>query len=260
VAFQPLDIDRVAHGVATLSLRPHLVYVPSADSTNRVARDLPEGAWHHGTSILTDFQEAGRGRQGRGWVSPPGTSLLLSIVLVPPPHVSPPDIVMAAALAVADTVASVTGLPAALKWPNDVLVGGKKVCGILAEYADEGSRRRAILGIGLNVNFDPATEGIADATGLSAELGAPLDRESCAISLFRALDMWYGALTEDSDSVFAAWEARLETVGRQVVVIESKVTWQGIAIGVARNGGLRVEDGDGNTRVVYAGDVSVRTP
>lgn len=253
-------MSRIAGGVRHLPLGYDLRYVAATDSTNRLARDLPPAGWQHGTVLFTDYQEEGRGRKGRAWTAPSGSSLLLSLLLNLPDHVSPADLIMAASLAVADAASDAVGIPASLKWPNDVLIRGKKLSGILAEYAPEEGRRRAVLGIGLNVNFDPAEAGIADATGLCAVVGAELDREEVAVVLLTRIDAWYARLVENPDAVFAAWARRLETVGQPVVVLESGESWSGEAIAVERGGGLVVRPVTGSTRVVLAADVSIRRP
>jgi BirA family biotin operon repressor/biotin-[acetyl-CoA-carboxylase] ligase len=167
-------------------------------------------------------------------------------------------VVVAGALAVADAATQVVGKPAALKWPNDVLVGGKKVSGILAEFSEQNGRRRTVLGIGLNVNFDPASDGVPDATGLATAAGSYLDREQVAAVLLTRLDAWYSTLMRDADLVFAAWAGRLETVGASVLVLEGDARWNGEAIGVERSGALIVRTADGTARTVLAADVSIR--
>lgn len=223
-----------------------------------MARELPPDSWQTGTVVVTDFQTAGKGRQGRSWQAPRDSALLLSILLDLPDRAMPTDGLMVASLAVADAIKEVTGLEAALKWPNDVLLHGSKVCGILAEFEEQAGRRKLTLGMGLNVSYNPASAGVSGATSVSAEAGVEVSREALAIALFNGLDLWYCALTEDPDAVFAAWKGRLETVGHPVVVLEADRRWQGEAIGVHRNGGLQVRTADGQVRTVYAADVSVR--
>jgi BirA family biotin operon repressor/biotin-[acetyl-CoA-carboxylase] ligase len=256
--YVPLDVDKIAASVRSLGLRPELRYIPATGSTNRLARELGAADWRHGTVVITDFQSAGRGRMGRAWEAPAGTSLLLSIILELPEGASTAEALMVASLAVADAVEDVTELRPSLKWPNDILLSGKKVCGVLAEYAEQDGRRRLIVGIGLNVNFNPELAGIADASSLSAEAGRTISREQTAIALFNRLDMWYLSFTEEPDKLFDNWAQRLVTIGSPVVVIESDLTWYGQAVGVLRNGGLQVRTPGGEVRAVYAADVSVR--
>src|SRR5690242_21469608 len=144
--FAPLDHARLRTAISGLRLGHPLIYFPALDSTNSHAAELARAGAAEGTLVTTDDQTAGRGRIGRAWKSLPGQQLALSLVLRPafPPHF----LVMASALAVAAAIETVAGLTPAIKWPNDVLVDGRKVCGILIET----SPGAAILGIGLNVN------------------------------------------------------------------------------------------------------------
>jgi BirA family biotin operon repressor/biotin-[acetyl-CoA-carboxylase] ligase len=165
--------------------RPYL-YVPSCPSTQRLLdQDAPEGAL-----AITDEQTEGRGRLGRRWEAPAGTSILCSVVLRP--RVEPerlPELTVVAAMACAEAITALTRLEPALKDPNDVLIGGRKVAGILAE-AGEG---RVVLGIGLNVNVAETELPTEEATSLLAETGAPLDRRDVLVELLDRLERRYDA-------------------------------------------------------------------
>ncbi len=230
-------------------------YFPSVDSTNRIARELAIG---HGGVVLTDYQQAGRGRRGRTWSAPPNSSLLLSVLLAVPGGSLPGDVMTAAALAVSDAMRDETGLAVDLKWPNDILVGGRKVCGILAER--DPVTALIIVGIGLNVNFspDPSDPLAVAATSLCRELGRVVDRELLAIALLTRLNLWYRMLTERPDMVHEAWAARLAIVGRSLEVHDISGVWSGVAVEVQRDGALRVRDERGEIRTLYAADVSIR--
>lgn len=257
---QPLDVERISRETTGLHLSPDLRYFDEVDSTNRIARDLSAQDWRSGTTVIADYQRAGRGRNGRGWHAPPGTALLLSLMIELPPASNPSEGLMMAAVATADAVSDTTGMAAALKWPNDVLLSGNKVSGILAEYDEQAGRRRLVVGIGLNVTFDPSAEaGLSGATSLASAAGRPIAREDVAIALFKRHDMWYRSLQEDPDAVFAEWKARLATIGRPVIVVDTESEWEGVAVGVERIGGLKIRIPNGDIRTVYAADVSVRT-
>lgn len=255
-----LDVAQVRRLTKHLVIGSDLRYFPAVDSSNRVARELPPGSWRTGTVIVTDYQEAGRGRQDRAWLAPPGSSLLLSLIIEPTAPVPPGETVMIAALAVGDAIEKETGLQTQLKWPNDVLIDGRKVCGILAEQSDQGAVKRLIVGFGINVNFDPSeVAGLpGSATSLRKELGSSVNREGLLAGLFKSLDMWYRYLRRDPDGVFSAWTARLATIGKPVAVTDVSDTWHGFATGVQRDGALLVRDDKGETHVVYAADVTVR--
>jgi BirA family transcriptional regulator, biotin operon repressor / biotin---[acetyl-CoA-carboxylase] ligase len=258
----PLDIDRVQSGLKDLDMLVELVSLPSVDSTNRFLRDLPADRFRHGVVAITDFQEAGRGRLSRNWIAPPRSSLLASVILKYSEDVPAGDFVMLGGLAAREAVQEVSGLGATLKWPNDVLLNGRKVCGILSEALSRQDLRFAILGIGINVNFDPLREDGTggDASSLAVETGHLIDREDLAIALFKRVDLWYRDLEQVPGSVFTAWTTALNTIGSRVVVQDASGVWQGTATGVRRDGGLIVRTEQGADLTVYAANVSIRTP
>jgi BirA family biotin operon repressor/biotin-[acetyl-CoA-carboxylase] ligase len=208
-----------------------------------------------GTLVTTDAQTAGRGRLGRVWQSLPNEQLALSLILYPtfPPHY----LVMASALAVAEAIEAVTGLRPAIKWPNDVLIAGRKVCGILIET----SERIAVLGIGLNVNGsladDPALA--ARATTLADALGRPIAREPLLIELVRRLDALYATLKIGGEQaqrqLREAWRARLATLGQRVTVQQGDRALSGVARDVDATGSLMLETDDGARQTITWGDV-----
>ncbi len=211
-----LDVEVLRTALRDRRLGNPLIYFPALGSTNSYAGDLAREGAAEGTLVTTDDQQTGRGRIGRSWRSLPGQQLALSLVLRPtfPPHF----LVMASALAVAETIERVTGLATGVKWPNDVQVDGRKVCGILIETSADF----AILGIGLNVNGSLAEdlELAARATTLADALGSSLSREALAVELLQRLDDLYTLLlTRGEDGrrgLRDAWRQRLVTLGQQV--------------------------------------------
>jgi BirA family biotin operon repressor/biotin-[acetyl-CoA-carboxylase] ligase len=254
-----LNIETVREELARRDLAFDLRYLHEVDSTNRALVDLPEGELRHGVALVTEYQSAGRGRLGRQWRASPKSSLLLSVALQLGPEVRSTDVVMVAGLSVVDAILDVTGLSSSLKWPNDVLLRGRKTCGILAEVVRRRDVPYAVVGIGLNVNLTEAELlGIAGyATSLLMETGGQVTREPLLVSLLTKLDEWYRRILVDSDGVFRVWRDRLGTMGARVVVDEGGVLRQGVARDVQRDGGLLLEMNGGQTRVVYAGDVTL---
>jgi len=236
-----------------------LLYFSEVDSTNRIVRELAPEEWRTGVVAITDFQTAGRGRGGRGWSSPAQSGLLMSTLLELPAAAEPADAIMFAALAVADALRISTGMDVDTKWPNDLLVKGRKVCGMLAESVNRNGRRWAIVGIGINVLAAPTLDATSRyaVTSLSEEAGSALDRESLAVGVFRQLDLWYRCLTQGPDGVFAAWSARLRMIGSDIIVQDGSGEWRGRALGARRDGALLVRHVDGTLRSVHAGDVSI---
>ncbi len=252
--FRPLDVAAVRAGLAGLAIGHPLLYFHEIGSTNAYAHEVARQGTPDGTVVLADHQTAGRGRVGRAWQSLPGQQLALSLVLHPrfPPHF----LVMASALAVAGAVESVTGPRPGIKWPNDVLLDGRKVCGILIET----SAGYAIVGIGLNVNgsFAAHPELAERATTLAQALGREVSREALAVALLRDLDQWYVRLNADEStqaSLRDAWRGRLVTLGREVTVRQGSQIVSGRAEDVDGGGALLVRAPDGHLHTINWGDV-----
>lgn len=197
-------------------------------STNSLAAEVASPDDLDGLVVLAKNQTAGRGRFGRVWRSRPGSSILMSVVLAPPPELRRPVILTAwAAVAVGEAVRALTGVQAKIKWPNDLLVHGKKVCGILIEQGvgpgvAGGSRFRTVVGIGLNLSQTPdefAAAGLPDATSLEAASERPIEYRTALATLLQQLDAEYGRLLAgERTAVEADWKWRTGLLGRQVVV------------------------------------------
>lgn len=243
----PLPRDEWHLGTARVGRRV-LVY-DSLDSTNTTAAALADPA-ADGLVVLADFQTAGRGRFGRAWQSRPGASLLLSVVLFPPAELRRPAVLTAwAAVAVGEAVFALTGVQAKVKWPNDLLIRGKKVSGILIEQG-----RAVVVGIGLNLNQTAdefAAAGLPGATSLRGTSELAIDHRTAAEVLIRQLDAEYGRLLAgERTAVEADWKWRTGLLGRQVVV---ELTDGGTVRGRMREmgfDGLEVEPPDGPPRVI----------
>jgi BirA family transcriptional regulator, biotin operon repressor / biotin---[acetyl-CoA-carboxylase] ligase len=231
-----------------------------------VHREARAGAGD-GFLVVAEEQTAGRGRLGRSWWAPPGTCLLLSLLLaparagVPLPLRRAGQLTMCLGIGTVEAIAQVTGVSARLKWPNDVLAGGRKLGGMLSELsAVEDQLDYAVLGLGLNVNLDFAAAGApADltltATSLLAETGRPVDRLALLASILRGTEHWYG-LALRGDPVHGAWAEKLDTLGRRVRVSLLDGFVEGVAAGVTPEGGLLVQDDAGEVRTIWSGDVT----
>jgi BirA family transcriptional regulator, biotin operon repressor / biotin---[acetyl-CoA-carboxylase] ligase len=257
---EPLQLDEVRDGLTTKRIGTEFYYFLELDSTNNFARRLAEQATSAGAIVIAEEQTQGRGRSGRSWVSPPYVNLYLSIVLrpeLPPAHA--PQITLMAAVALADTVASFMSLPV-IKWPNDILVNGKKLAGILTEASSTSEQIDfVILGIGINLNFPEQLmpEAIRQrATSLLIATQNNIRREVFLRRLIQDLDRCYGILEESGfDAIMPLWQARFGLRDRRVRVDMMDETIFGRARGIDRDGALIVEADNGKFQRVIAGDV-----
>jgi BirA family biotin operon repressor/biotin-[acetyl-CoA-carboxylase] ligase len=236
-------------------LKPKVLRFESLPSTNtELARMASEGA-AEGVAILADEQTAGRGRLQRAWSSPKGAGLYFSILLRPVIPVNQwPLITFMAALAVGDALQEAAGLRTDIKWPNDLLSGERKICGILAEAIETPAGRAVIVGIGINLT----PSAFHAATSVSEATGAQPDREAILAALLRALGRWYSLLGQYSgrEKIVAAWSSRSSYAsGKMVQVINGDETWQGTTCGVEHDGALRLRTPNGEIKIIRAGDV-----
>ncbi|HEV3449621.1 MAG TPA: biotin--[acetyl-CoA-carboxylase] ligase [Acidimicrobiia bacterium] len=232
----------------------HIRRFTEIDSTNRYVLDAARAGAPPGLVVVADHQHAGRGRRGRAWTAPPGSSLLVSVLLGPPPE---PDhaqvLAMAAGLALAAAVRAVAGFDAELKWPNDLVVGDRKLAGLLAETDARGGRvRSVVVGIGCNVTWVGFPPELAEtATACDREAGHAVDRGALLDALLDALAAELAAL----DAVPARYRSRLGTLGQEVRVELATGTLEGAAVDVDEHGRLAVQPPTGPPVLVGAGDV-----
>lgn len=256
----PIDVPALKAARAGRLIGRRVVHLASAASTNEVAKDLARKRAPEGTIVLAEVQTAGKGRLGRAWSSPPGASILLSLILRP--GVSRlPKLTMMASLAASRAVERVTGLQAGIKWPNDLIIGGKKAGGILIEVELSGrSPRFAVVGVGLNVNFDVrlAPEIPEKATSISLELGHDFPRQELLLALLGELEQLYSDLRSGAP-IEREWRDRLETLGRWVRVTRmTGEPLEGTAESVDAEGRLLLRLPDGRVVALSEGDVSLR--
>ena len=249
----------IARGLQTRWAGRQIVYLPSVDSTNRRARQLAAEGAPHGTLVIADEQTAGRGRRGRGWISPAGEGVFMSLILRPQSHPSEvARLSMQTALAVALSIAQTTGLDARIKWPNDIVCGGRKVCGMLLEMnADEQAVHDVVAGIGINVHQTQFAPEIAQtASSLDLLSGQRVCRAALVRAFLEAFERTEALAAQGA--LMDAYRARSATLGQRVQVIAPAGSFTGTALEVTDSGSLIVEDEEGQRREVLAADVSVR--
>lgn len=237
-------------------------YHEEVESTNTEALHLAQHSAPEGTVVIADAQSAGRGRLKRSWESPPSMNLYLSVILRPDvPAQSASLIPLAAGVAVADVVSQYCPGQVRLKWPNDVLVGGKKVCGILAEMRTRADRVAFVIaGIGVNINMKKLhfpRELRETATSLQIETNAEIDRLDVAVRLLEALERWYRIyLNGGQDHVRRSWLQYADIVGRKIEVVYQSDIQRGTVVGLDERGALLLQS-DAGIQQVLAGDVYI---
>lgn len=255
---ETLSSAAITGNLGTRLIGRRAVYYPSVTSTMDLAREEAQRRAPEGTVVVTGEQTAGRGRLGRIWQSP-GGSIALSVVLYPE-VVRLPSLIMVASLAVVHSIEFVTALKPRIKWPNDVLIADRKVCGILVESQVRGNvADYSLIGIGVNVNLNPADLGgvVSQATSLARELGHEVSRLEIVRQLLIEMDRWYLSLLA-GESVYEEWRDKLVTLGKQVTVTWGETRCEGIAESVDRDGSLLLRGADGSLTRIVAGDVTLR--
>ena len=251
--------EQIQSGLGTQWAGQDIVYFKEIDSTNRYAKKLAGQGAAHGTMVLADTQTAGRGRRGHSWISPAGSSISMTLILrpdVPPAQVA--KISLLTALATANAIRRVTGLDVRIKWPNDIVAGGRKVCGMLMEMdATPEKVASVVAGVGINVHQTQFPEEIAhSASSLDLLAGRRISRADIVRAFLQEFEQ---AWVLGDEAMMRAYCARSATIGQRVQVIGLNGTYTGTAEGVTDSGSLLVRaDEDGGVREVLAADVSVR--
>lgn len=224
-------------------------------STNEYLRRMfVDGQARHGSVVSAGEQTAGRGRRGRRWHALPGSGLLCSVVLAP---VDPRVTYCVAAIAVRNAIAATVPVHPTLKWPNDLLIDGRKLGGILIEQVLDG----AIVGTGINTNMskDELARIGPEAISLAAHCATPVDNATLLENLLEQLEVQYIRSRRSSNDIFQDWRSALVTLGQTVEVETVRDTWVGQAVDVGEDGSLLVRNDKQQIVRVYAADVRIRT-
>lgn len=250
-------------GDATRWAGQEIVCFTETDSTNVRARKLGENGAAHGTLVVAEQQTAGRGRRGRGWESPAGSSIYMSLLLRPEflPNKAP-MLTIVMAYSVATALREQTGLDFRIKWPNDIVLNGKKVVGILTEMSTEIEYiNHVVIGVGINVNTEAFPEEIcATATSIRRESGKTWRRAELIAAILRQFEVQYERFVKEEDLAYLreAYDAILVNCNREVRILGEKDGYRAVALGIDDQGELLVRKEDGTVTSVYAGEVSVR--
>lgn len=240
-----------------------VLYFDTIDSTNTKAQELAEKGYPSGTLVVADKQESGKGRRGRSWVSPSGTGIFMTLMIKP--DINPNNasmLTLVAALAVAKAITSVTGEEAMIKWPNDIVINGKKVCGILTEMnAQFDYINHIVVGIGINVHNESFPEEISQmASSLMIEAGGKrFHRAQIIAETMSYFEQYYDTFlkTQDLSALVREYDELLVNRNKSVRVLDPKEPFDGKAMGITPKGELIVETWE-SRKLVSSGEVSVR--
>ena len=240
-----------------------VLYFDTIDSTNTKAQELAEKGYPSGTLVVADKQESGKGRRGRSWVSPSGTGIFMTLMIKP--DINPNNasmLTLVAALAVAKAITSVTGEEAMIKWPNDIVINGKKVCGILTEMnAQFDYINHIVVGIGINVHNESFPEEISQmASSLMIEAGGKrFHRAQIIAETMSYFEQYYDTFlkTQDLSALVREYDKLLVNRNKSVRVLDPKEPFDGKAMGITPKGELIVDTWE-SRKLVSSGEVSVR--
>jgi len=248
--------EEVTLGLNTKVIGKDIYYFKSLSSTNMLAKKLIKDGVEEGAIVVSDIQLNGRGRKKRNWFSPEG-GLWFSVVLYP--HIPLERgmlLTMASSVAIVQGIKETTGLHPVIKWPNDLLINEKKVCGILTELDAEMDRiNYAVIGIGINVNNQLSEDLNGKATSLIHETGSKFSRVKLFRTILKCIDENYNKLkTGDYDSIMDSWFSHANIIGRNIRVHDEKTILEGVVSSVDKSGCLILDAKGGSVRVV-SGDV-----
>ncbi|MDI9569268.1 MAG: biotin--[acetyl-CoA-carboxylase] ligase [Pseudomonadota bacterium] len=259
----PLSEERLGAVMAGRKLGFPVRYFPEIDSTNLLAWRLAGEGAPEGAAVVADAQLQGRGRLNRSWISPPGANVYVSLVLRP--LIAPaaaPQLTLVAGVAVAELLSGWIPAGVRIKWPNDILIAGKKACGILTEMKSAAAAVDfIILGIGINVNmnredFEPSLQ--ETATSLKIAAGRPFDRLEVISALFSHLETWYRVfLSRGFPGVRETWLRHADILGRPIRATFKEEARTGVVTGIDADGTLIMKDTAGIIRRVLAGDIQL---
>lgn len=257
-----IDAARIQKYLCTKWLGNTIFYEGKMDSTNTQAKRLGEEAAANGTVVVTECQTAGRGRRGKVWISPAG-NCYLSILLRPEVLVNRASIItLVTAMALAKAIKQVTALDTMIKWPNDVIANGKKLCGILTESStDLEYINYVVVGIGINTNQTEFPEEIREmASSIRLETGAKVNRAELLGTFLNRFEQYYEIFlkTEDLSELSDEYNGLLINRGKEVKILESNGERILKAVGIDSKGGLIVEHASGTQETIISGEVSVR--
>lgn len=260
-----LSLSELEPHLNTRFIGRNIIYLDSVDSTNIYAKKLADEAFRDGTVVVSEEQTAGKGRLGRNWVSPKGKGIWMSIMLKPDLLPSDaPKLTIVAAYAVSRALWGCFHVDARIKWPNDIVAGGRKLCGILTEMSAEADEiKSVIIGIGINANLEQEDfgSGVEDtATSIRLETGSTVFRKLAAAAVLNEFERAYEVFTASGsiNPFLDEYKGRSAVLGKEVRVISKKEEIIGLAVDISEEGHLVIKLGNGALKEIMSGEVSVR--
>lgn len=241
----------------------NVLYFDETGSTNTAAKMAAEEGAPHGTLAVADYQNMGKGRRGKMWTSPRGVGVWMSLMIRPELHPSSASMLtLVAAMAVSEGITKTCGLETQIKWPNDIVAGGKKLCGILTEMSTElECINYVVTGIGINANMEEFPDEIREvATSILMQTGKTVKRSELIGTVMEAYEKYYALFMESGDmaGLLEVYNSHLANVNRSVRVLSPGNEYVGTALGINEAGELLVKTEDGAVHQVISGEVSVR--
>lgn len=254
--------EALSSSLKTRIIGRKIIHYHETDSTNTRALQCALEGCGEGTVITADSQSKGRGREDRVWHSPHGTGIYMSVILYPKISLKAlPRITLVAAVAVAEALKSSSHIRVEIKWPNDLLLNNRKICGILTELCSLGDKKNAVIvGIGINVNTpaDMFPGVIADiASSIFIETKEKFPRQEIIKSVIEHFDRYYAIFMEGGfDGILSVWKAYSSIVGRKIHVKQQDTSVDGTVLDVNNDGALLLQDDNGVIQTIYSGEVS----
>jgi BirA family biotin operon repressor/biotin-[acetyl-CoA-carboxylase] ligase len=253
--------NEITIGLQTKKLGKQIIFKESTDSTQKEAHRLAQEQFKEGTVVIAEEQTSGRGRMTRAWHSPKYTGIWMSVILKPslPPYKAP-QFTLITAVAIVEAIQEVSGLQPEIKWPNDILLNGKKITGILTELqANADQILSLIIGIGINVNQKDFPDELKDiATSLAIEKGEPVSRSQLVQAILKKMEHYYEVYIEEGFAeIKTRWETHAISIGKQIIARTITADIKGKALGITEEGVLQLQDEQGVIHNIYSADIEI---
>lgn len=258
-----LELSSIQETLNTTTFGRAIQLLDQVETTQEEARSLAEEGAPSGTLVIAEEQTTGRGRRGNPWFSPARKGIWMSMILRPNCPLSfAPQLTLLAAVAVCRAVRRLTGVEAGIKWPNDLLVSGRKICGILIEsVGEDGMIKYCIVGIGIDVNMDASdipAELTDIVTSLKMESGKEINRATLIASVMNELEDLFELYVEEGFTpIGQLWQELSVTIGKRIKVITPQGEKSGVAIALENSGALKMMDDHGEMHTIYSGEVHI---